>query len=106
MGLQTGPHLLLLLLLLGILAFVQRSQGLDCIPCSDTVCDPPKPVNCKWGTQKDVCGCCLVCAKGPGEECGGPWFVRGRCAMGFRCLQRVKSEGFCIWVRKPKASFH
>ncbi|XP_076031862.1 venom protein 302-like [Oratosquilla oratoria] len=104
MDLQTRPHLVLLLL--GVLAFVQRSQGLDCIPCSDTVCDPPKPVNCKWGTQKDVCGCCLVCAKGLGEVCGGPWFSSGRCARGLRCLRDFKSEGVCILVRKPKASSH
>ncbi|XP_076032009.1 uncharacterized protein LOC143019916 [Oratosquilla oratoria] len=70
---------------------------------------PPKPVNCKWGTQKDVCGCCLVCAKGLGEVCGGPWFSSGRCGRGLRCLRDetdFNSEGVCILVKKPKASFH
>ncbi|XP_076038312.1 single insulin-like growth factor-binding domain protein-1 isoform X2 [Oratosquilla oratoria] len=107
MDIKTSPHLLLLLL--GVLAFVQRTQGLRCIKCSDRVCDPLKSVNCKWGTQKDVCNCCTVCAKGLGEVCGGPWFHRGRCGRGLRCLRDdtdFNSEGVCVRGGKTKVSFH
>ncbi|XP_076038475.1 venom protein 302-like [Oratosquilla oratoria] len=96
MDIKTSPHLLLLLL--GVLAFVQRSQGLRCIKCSDTVCDHLNPATCLWGPKKDVCGCCLVCAKGLGEVCGGPWFSSGRCGRGLRCLRDetdFNSEGVC-----------
>ncbi|XP_042239197.1 neuroparsin-A-like [Homarus americanus] len=47
--------------------------------------DSPAPTNCKYGTVRDWCrnG---VCAKGPGESCGGYWYEYGKCGGGTFCL--------------------
>ncbi|XP_050732775.1 neuroparsin-A-like [Eriocheir sinensis] len=47
--------------------------------------DRPAPTNCKYGTSKDWCknG---VCAKGPGEPCGGYQRRDGDCGEGMRCV--------------------
>ncbi|XP_045591875.1 neuroparsin-A [Procambarus clarkii] len=47
------------------------------------------PHNCKYGTVSDWCGN-PVCAKGPGETCGGEWGENGACGAGTYC-----SCGFC-----------
>ncbi|XP_037790476.1 neuroparsin-A-like [Penaeus monodon] len=44
---------------------------------------------CKHGTVEDWCRN-RVCAKGPGEECGGEWGELGKCGGGMYC-----SCGFC-----------
>ena len=47
-----------------------------------------KPKCCSTGELvPDVCGCCKICAKGEGEECGGIWNLEGICATGFYCKQ-------------------
>ncbi|XP_076038349.1 venom protein 302-like [Oratosquilla oratoria] len=97
MGLQTRPHLLLLLL--SIFAFVQRSQGLTCVPCHDVKCQPLIPSTCRAGTESDLCGCCNVCAKAQYDVCGGPWFAHGKCGKGLFCLRDesdFNSDGICI----------
>ncbi|KAG7172727.1 neuroparsin-A-like [Homarus americanus] len=45
--------------------------------------------NCKYGTVVDWCGG-SVCAKGPGEACGGEWSENGECGAGTYC-----SCGYC-----------
>ncbi|XP_076038404.1 single insulin-like growth factor-binding domain protein-2 isoform X3 [Oratosquilla oratoria] len=99
MGLQTGPHLLLLLL--GILAFVQRNQGLSCAPCDDVNCDPLDPATCPAGIAVGVCECCTICAKGPGQACGSVFGDTGeKCGTGLRCWRGSRpshgSRGFCV----------
>ncbi|XP_076038378.1 venom protein 302-like [Oratosquilla oratoria] len=97
MGLQTGPHLLLLLL--GIISFVQSIQGLSCPLCDKSDCPPLNPFTCPAGTESDVCGCCTVCAKTQYEVCGGPWFIHGNCGRGLFCLRDesdFNSDGICI----------
>ena len=73
--------------LFSLLPLVQLSTSLSCTPCCRdeeearllngeeslhcTAC-PPAPGYCASGElAKDVCGCCDVCAKALGEECGG-----------------------------------
>ena len=34
--------------------------------------------------DRDLCGCCDVCAKQKGEECGGPW-GGNKCDDGLNC---------------------
>ncbi|KAB7496983.1 Single insulin-like growth factor-binding domain protein-1 [Armadillidium nasatum] len=62
-------------------------------PCDANPCPPP-PV-CKFGTTKDICGCCDICLPGLNEPC----FRDGLCGNGFYCDHSSPSgEGICkIW---------
>ncbi|GAB6024814.1 hypothetical protein CHUAL_009934 [Chamberlinius hualienensis] len=74
----------LLVLALLLLVFVQKNEALSCVPCEkEKICD--KIVTCKFGLAKDMCGCCDICAKGPGETCGGVWNHGGTCGKGLNC---------------------
>ncbi|XP_027226464.2 serine protease HTRA1 isoform X2 [Penaeus vannamei] len=42
-----------------------------CPPCQNALC-PESTDECRYGTVKDACLCCSVCAKGPGELCNLP----------------------------------
>ncbi|XP_050732776.1 neuroparsin-A-like [Eriocheir sinensis] len=47
--------------------------------------DQPPPDNCKYGTTVDWCNN-GVCAKGPGESCGGGYrWSDGKCGEGTFC---------------------
>ncbi|KAG0729337.1 Neuroparsin-A [Chionoecetes opilio] len=46
--------------------------------------DQPAPKNCKYGTTVDWCNN-GVCAKGPGETCGGYRWSAGKCGEGTFC---------------------
>ncbi|XP_071540499.1 uncharacterized protein [Panulirus ornatus] len=50
--------------------------------------DQPAPSDCTYGEVKDWCrnG---VCAKGPGERCGGHWWKEGKCGLGTYCSCNV-----------------
>jgi len=50
----------------------------DCTSCVR----PPHPCQ----LVKDACGCCDVCARTEGEECGGLWNIAGICADGLTCV--------------------
>ncbi|CAH1242103.1 CRIM1 [Branchiostoma lanceolatum] len=66
-----------------LLCMVASSHSLTCAPCNTVRCQAPE--NCPGGTAKGVCGCCDVCAKVEGEECGGPWNIGGVCDKGLIC---------------------
>nr|XP_053643409.1 neuroparsin-A-like isoform X2 [Cherax quadricarinatus] len=51
-------------------------------------------LNCKYGTVADWCGN-RVCAKGPGETCGGDWGEKGACVAGTYCSCGFCSCGYC-----------
>ncbi|KAE8744047.1 Neuroparsin 1 [Frankliniella occidentalis] len=71
--------LLLLLLLVVVLAAVAEAstRGLS------VRCEPlPEPEDCLYGLARDHCGR-FVCAKGPGERCGGPMHLT--CGEGMYC---------------------
>ncbi|XP_071447327.1 neuroparsin-A-like [Hetaerina americana] len=53
-----------------------------CQPCTDGNCDPPE--DCLYGIKMDVCGR-MVCAKGPGQRCGGKFNMFGMCGDGTFC---------------------
>nr|API81351.1 venom toxin [Hemiscorpius lepturus] len=79
------------LVTLVVLAVSLRATiGLRCRECGTYECRPP-PRNCPAGTVKDVCNCCIVCAKGLNEECGGPWDLAGKCGNGLTCVKRTTS---------------
>ncbi|CAL4064586.1 unnamed protein product, partial [Meganyctiphanes norvegica] len=46
--------------------------------------DPINIKNCKFGVALDWCRQ-QVCAKGPGESCGGRWRQHGTCGTGTYC---------------------
>ena len=64
-----------------------NSAILRCLPCNRSRCVPLNELNCKGGLVKDVCGCCVICAKLNGEKCGGPWHEYGTCDYGLTCYK-------------------
>ncbi|XP_065319521.1 venom protein 302-like [Gordionus sp. m RMFG-2023] len=77
-------------------------MALDC-PCQQLKikCKTASPTNCKAEVIKDVCNCCNVCAKVVGEVCGGPFFIKGKCAKGLICIfksyqEPIQSDGKCV----------
>ncbi|XP_064098365.1 insulin-like growth factor-binding protein 7 [Macrobrachium nipponense] len=73
-----------------VLAGTQEAHGLSCRACDPESCIPPR--GCKYGLVKGICYCCDVCAKGPGEACGGLWSLNGKCGAAFVC-DTSQSEG-------------
>ncbi|XP_037790987.1 venom protein 302-like [Penaeus monodon] len=70
------------------LSCVERGQG----------CTPEKiaELQCPFETVVNECNDC-ECAKGPGEECGGPWDTMGQCASGLTCTKDdFHSPGWCV----------
>lgn len=43
------------------------------------------PGLCMWGETRDACNR-RICAKGPGQRCGGVLDYQGKCAEGLMCL--------------------
>uniref|UniRef100_A0A4Q8K956 U46-Sparatoxin-Hju1a_1 n=1 Tax=Heteropoda jugulans TaxID=1358901 RepID=A0A4Q8K956_9ARAC len=74
----------LLLSVFGV-ALIVSCLALDCPECNRDICKDPGP--CRFGQTTDACGCCPVCYKGVGEECGGPWNVFGLCANHLSCIR-------------------
>lgn len=58
--------------------------ALDLCTCNQLTCD--MPVNCTHGLVLDQCGCCMVCARGIREVCGGGPDGPGVCATGLQCV--------------------
>ncbi|GFX42745.1 IGFBP N-terminal domain-containing protein [Trichonephila clavipes] len=60
---------------------------LHCPPCEQIHCYKTKKrrIHCKGGMTSGICGCCNVCAKLEGEECGGQHNYLGKCDKGFIC---------------------
>ncbi|XP_048579104.1 agrin isoform X2 [Nematostella vectensis] len=75
-------------LLLCITALFVSVTSLTCM-CEKEKC---KPMQCKSGYVKDVCGCCDVCAKTVTQKCGGYWGQFGTCAEGLSCVLRKRGQ--------------
>ncbi|KAG5275571.1 hypothetical protein AALO_G00121860 [Alosa alosa] len=88
-----------ILILQIIILFVTTCQTLLCIPCHKVTCKDPE--DCKGGLVRSICGCCNVCAKVKGEDCGGQLDLRGICDQGLKCVYppfhsfRVDVFGVC-----------
>ncbi|XP_019643786.1 PREDICTED: cysteine-rich motor neuron 1 protein-like [Branchiostoma belcheri] len=76
-----GKTQVILVVLLGM---VKGLAALSCLQCGTFTC-PPLP-SCQGDVTKDACGCCDVCAKIPGESCGGQWNISGTCSSGLTCV--------------------
>ncbi|CAL1272301.1 unnamed protein product [Larinioides sclopetarius] len=70
---------------------VMSCLALDCPDCDIKACR--NPGLCRLGKTTDVCGCCPVCYKGVGDECGGPWNVFGVCAHHLSCVRLPGPKG-------------
>ncbi|XP_063585240.1 single insulin-like growth factor-binding domain protein-1 [Penaeus indicus] len=72
---------ILLTLLVGV---VHLASGVSyfCPSCPST-CPPLDPASCPYGVVTDICDCCDVCGKGPGEVCSD---VEWKCGNGSYCL--------------------
>ncbi|GFU41718.1 IGFBP N-terminal domain-containing protein [Nephila pilipes] len=68
-----------------IIAVIAGCLALDCPDCDIEMCRDPG--TCRLGKTTDICGCCPVCFKGIGEECGGPWDAYGKCANHLSCIR-------------------
>jgi len=79
---------------------VAAVHSLSCAPCGAEPCQ--NPVCCESGLYTtDACGCCLTCAKGEGQSCGGPFGVSGTCGQGLRCFRQCE----CKTVQKNDCIF-
>ncbi|CAK9289999.1 unnamed protein product [Gordionus sp. m RMFG-2023] len=61
----------------------------QCSPCDATKCI--SPMQCLYGFVPDPCYCCMQCAKGLGDICGGIMEERGICAENLICKVIPKS---------------
>ncbi|XP_019622837.1 PREDICTED: venom protein 302-like [Branchiostoma belcheri] len=75
----------ILIVCLVLLAKVNGLAALSCQTCEEVVCEEPPKCKANANYVKDVCGCCDVCAKVKGEDCGGEWNIHGICADGLIC---------------------
>merc|ERR1719431_1057746 len=69
-------------------------QALECRPCIPENCpDEPDPFSCSSGELvRDLCDCCLICAKAEGDICGGDWDLLGRCASSLTCTPTLTNK--------------
>ncbi|XP_027221413.1 insulin-like growth factor-binding protein-related protein 1 [Penaeus vannamei] len=86
-----------LLLLLACACATTSGFSVRCSPCDEVDCGPP-PADCKYGLVKNVCNCCYICGKGPGEDCDP---VK-KCAPGLYCKLHPVSYGNGICTATPQ----
>nr|CAD7198828.1 unnamed protein product [Timema douglasi]CAD7397218.1 unnamed protein product [Timema poppensis] len=66
---------------------VTESRSHYCIPCDEEECEI-EPKGCRYGIVRNNCNR-KVCAKGPGELCGGPSIIWGRCGDDLHCTCNI-----------------
>ena len=63
-------------------------------PCKKCKNDITDPKECSSGQlTTEICNCCNVCAKDAGEECGGSWNTKGKCADHLFCKREGPQPG-------------
>ncbi|XP_077503035.1 venom protein 302-like [Amblyomma americanum] len=91
------------LLFVGLVALAESMPS--CPDCLEVEC--PLEEDCAYGVTSDTCGCCKVCASGPGEECGGYLNHGGTCAEGLTCrpnLTYYQLPGKCVHMQLDSTS--
>ncbi|XP_028150363.1 neuroparsin-A-like [Diabrotica virgifera virgifera] len=86
------PNFILLILSVSVILFLcpqTTAAGLwVCKPCKDEAeCNADPEEVCVWGEARNACFR-RVCAKGPGERCGGPLDILGQCGEGMMCSKK------------------
>lgn len=59
---------------------LDSEESVKCV--CDGGCEHLRGIDCPFGLTFDMCRCCLVCARGEREPCGG---ALGNCAVGQHC---------------------
>jgi len=74
----------LVLTLSGVWAMmISPAQSEEAVACvCDGRCEHLRAQECLHGLTFDMCRCCLECARGEGEPCGG---AVGKCSFGLHC---------------------
>ncbi|TRZ03449.1 hypothetical protein DNTS_018809, partial [Danionella cerebrum] len=70
-----------------------------CGPCDPSRCAPLPIGGCSSGPPvRDPCGCCEMCAAGPGDPCSPRGAGAARCAAGLECTRsdRKSKTGVCV----------
>ncbi|GAB6024846.1 hypothetical protein CHUAL_009964 [Chamberlinius hualienensis] len=78
---------------------INYCDALRCAPCNKTLYCLEEPTSCPYGFTTNICDCCIVCAQGPGELCGGIWNTYGKCGDGLECIATsfdFYEPGICI----------
>lgn len=97
-----------LVLFVGLVAaavLVPLSSATSCPSvCRWSRCAPLQLSECKAGIARDICHCCLVCAKALGEECGGFDRVYGTCGKNLTCISSRGpfGRGVCMRTTAPR----
>ncbi|KAF7698439.1 hypothetical protein HF521_004949 [Silurus meridionalis] len=82
---------MLLLWVLVLPALAAAALPRFCGPCDPSSCAPLPPAGCAFRVP-DPCGCCELCAAGPGEQCGARGSAAPRCAPGFECVRATRGH--------------
>ncbi|KAG5270209.1 hypothetical protein AALO_G00190000 [Alosa alosa] len=89
-----------LVLVLSVLTASSTRVTRSCGECVPEKCAPLPADGCTAGTVMDSCGCCSVCAGGPGDACGGRGSSAKRCAPGLECVKsdtdKKSKLGTCV----------
>ncbi|KAG7172726.1 neuroparsin-A-like [Homarus americanus] len=57
-----------------------------------------EPTDCDYGSFQDWCGN-NVCAKGPGQRCGGEWWENDDCGHGMYCANCGNCAGCSVGIQ-------
>ncbi|XP_070379114.1 8.6 kDa transglutaminase substrate-like [Dermacentor albipictus] len=80
--------------LLFIAVAITSTSGTSTLNCAKMECSPdtcPK-WQCSCGSYKDMCNCCDICYKCPGEECN-VWILN-LCTEGHECVLQDPEKAF------------
>lgn len=65
------------------------ARAYDLCTCNQLTCN--NPIDCIYGVVLDQCGCCMMCARGKGDSCGGGSERSGGvCGKGLQCVIRAQ----------------
>ncbi|GAB6024844.1 hypothetical protein CHUAL_009962 [Chamberlinius hualienensis] len=97
LGNMTSVKFYLLLVTLAII-FCGSNQS-TCTNCEGIYNCPLEPYECQYGIVSNNCTCCEMCAKGPGEECGGNLDQYGTCGERLACQSNLPDvAGTCQYT--------
>ncbi|XP_042893869.1 insulin-like growth factor-binding protein 7 [Penaeus japonicus] len=84
----------LTILLLAACVIATSGYRLKCNDCAAATCPSLPRKGCAHGLVSDICDCCSVCGKGPGEKCDE--FIK--CGSGLTCKVEDygRGLGFCV----------
>ncbi|XP_067122565.1 venom protein 302-like isoform X2 [Centruroides vittatus] len=84
-------------------------SALTCLACDQNTCEKKTEEDCPAGLTRDVCECCVICAKDIGERCGGIWNMYGKCGRNLKCVNPsnplttfdyANEYGICLPIRE------